>query len=300
MGALFSSSDHGRRRPRSKDRTCYQYVRKHQHRGVKLLFVAGMEHTGHKLWHGEDWFDVHREGLIQALRLPKAEQASKEAYLSIRRYGNGCAGNVDAMTRSIASDARELRRSDGGGSSSAMFLAGCSYPCDTNPRQRGSPDVNLFARAAEAASVDFRALVLTRPASETVYDKLKDENAGSSGFRLPRLQALLRHCRVLRQQLESLDADFWACVPYHSYREGWSTPLRNWSGLELGPEPSMAFRASHGLSRHSIDLPRHFPYLPLTFHGVPSGRGSSSALCWRASTGRTQGATPRTRGAWRA
>ena len=80
----------------------------------------------------------------------------------------------------------------------------CSASCLT-------PDLGLLWQSAAVARVSTRALLLTRPASELLYDARWPHDGYAPG----RAVMLTRVCRRMRRQLGSVPRAHIFCVPYH-------------------------------------------------------------------------------------
>jgi hypothetical protein len=153
----------------------------------RVAYVAGLEHTGHHLWH---------EGVFKQ---PGPWRNADDAYLVVDNGAKTCADDAK-LERALRAD---LARTQG---DVLLHLPSCSYPCGTAPAT-WDPDLPWLAAATEAAGFDFRVIVATRRPRDIVRDPY-------NGFTAERVSILTRSCRQLHAQLRRLDPRFLFCVPY--------------------------------------------------------------------------------------
>ena len=113
----------------------------------RLIYVAGLEHTGHHLWHQGIWPRL-------GLRVRCARWTSLTVHRRSDVLKNACEGHgVDEgnLSTALLQDER----------SGVRFVKACSYPCAHAHR---NPDVANLARVAEKVGVDARLVVTTRRA----------------------------------------------------------------------------------------------------------------------------------------
>jgi hypothetical protein len=154
----------------------------------RVAYVAGLEHTGHHLWH---------DGVFKQ---PGPWRNAYDAYdVENGDRATTCADDAK-LERALRAD---LARTRG---DVLLHLPSCSYPCGTAPAT-WDPDLPWLAAATEAAGFDFRVIVATRRPRDIVRDPY-------NGFTAERVSILTRSCRQLHAQLRRLDPRFLFCVPY--------------------------------------------------------------------------------------
>ena len=113
----------------------------------RLIYVAGLEHTGHHLWHQGIWPRL-------GLRVRCARWTSLTVHRRSDVLKNACEGHaIDEgnLSTALLQDER----------SGVRFVKACSYPCAHAHR---NPDVANLARVADRVGVDARLVVMTRRA----------------------------------------------------------------------------------------------------------------------------------------
>uniref|UniRef100_A0A7S0NZJ8 Uncharacterized protein n=1 Tax=Calcidiscus leptoporus TaxID=127549 RepID=A0A7S0NZJ8_9EUKA len=244
------------------------------------MAVLGLEHTGHHLW--EAMYGLLEE---QGQMLP-FEQPSNGLCTARDGINKGRAQCLTRLTQLVDLAAawghdsaklmqlRQAFRADGqlllashaaNRSIKANGLALCSYPCGhcgvqgaphpelfrlVNPCRQ--PDATLYAAAAEAAKVDLRFVVTTRPALEVLRDDLSE----NSGFTLRRALLMQSQCRLLLEQLRRLDRRFYVCMAYSAPHMA-VADVRNHTGLEI--TPALATR----------------------YHTAPKSKGKLTLMLWQ-------------------
>ena len=182
----------------------------------RVAYVAGLEHTGHHLWH---------DGVFKH---PGPWRNADDAYLVVDNGAKTCADDAK-LERTLRAD---LARTQG---DVLLHLPSCSYPCGTPP-STWDPDLPWLAAATEAAGFDFRVIVATRRPRDIVRDPY-------NGFTEERISILARSCRQLHAQLRRLDPRFLFCVPYpEAYAN--TTSLSRFLGVDVRPAVAATFRPS--------------------------------------------------------
>lgn len=184
----------------------------------RVAYVAGLEHTGHHLWHDGvfrqpgPWRDARHASLIETGKRAKT-CTDDEALGRALREDLACAGNKDVL----------------------LHLPSCSYPCGS-AGATWHPNLPWLAAATEAAGFDFRVILATRLPVNIVQDA---DNAFAEG----RIIALARSCRRLHSHLQRLDPRFLFCAPYpEAYAN--VTALSRFLGVDVRPALAMSFHES--------------------------------------------------------
>jgi hypothetical protein len=177
----------------------------------RVAYVAGLEHTGHHLWHdgvfkqpgpwrnAYDAYDVENGSHPPRHRrdfMPATTTTTDDA-IDVTRHD--CADDAK-LAKALRAD---LARTQG---DVLLHLPSCSYPCGTPP-STWDPDLSWLAAATEAAGFDFRVILATRRPRDIVRDPY-------NGFTAERIATLTRSCRRLEAQLRRLDPRFLFCAPY--------------------------------------------------------------------------------------
>ena len=152
----------------------------------RVAYVAGLEHTGHHLWH---------DGVFKQ---PGPWRNAYDAY-DVGDRATTCADDAK-LEKALRGD---LARTQG---DVLLHLPSCSYPCGTAPAT-WDPDLPWLAAATEAAGFDLRVIVATRRPRDIVRDPY-------NGFTAGRIATLTRSCRRLEAQLRRLDPRFLVCAQY--------------------------------------------------------------------------------------
>lgn len=187
----------------------------------RVLFVAGLEGSGH--------------GMFSAM----AEKCSLCSYDdNIRRLlfnftktdYNGLYGTDSYITHgsSVIEVYERMREIATSSSNEGLILLNASeddhtgqlsYPNFEGPlRNLHNPDVHALAAIAEAAGVDFRMLVLQRPAEE-MFKSFQRRWARKEGLTL---MSMSNSAATLFAQLQQLDSSFYTCVPYQDFKASFS------------------------------------------------------------------------------
>ena len=181
----------------------------------RVAYVAGLEHTGHHLWH---------EGVF---RQPGPWRNAYDAY-DVGDRATTCADDA-RLEKALRAD---LARTQG---DVLLHLPSCSYPCGTPPAT-WDPDLPWLAAATEAAGFDLRVILATRRPRDIVRDPY-------NGFTAERIATLTRSCQRLEAQLRRLDPRFLVCAPYpEAYAN--ATNLSKFLGVEVRPAIAATFRPS--------------------------------------------------------
>ena len=181
----------------------------------RVAYVAGLEHTGHHLWH---------EGVFKQ---PGPWRNAYDAY-DVGDRATTCADDAK-LERALRAD---LARTQG---DVLLHLPSCSYPCGTPP-STWDPDLPWLAAATEAAGFDFRVILATRRPRDIVRDPY-------NGFTAERVSTLARSCQQLHAQLRRLDPRFLVCAPYPGAYAN-ATKLSKFLGVDVRPAIAVSFRPS--------------------------------------------------------
>ena len=181
----------------------------------RVAYVAGLEHTGHHLWH---------EGVFKQ---PGPWRNAYDAY-DVGDRPKTCSDDA-RLERALRAD---LARTQG---DVLLHLPSCSYPCGTPP-STWDPDLPWLAAATEAAGFDFRVIVATRRPRDIVRDPY-------NGFTAERIATLTRSCQRLEAQLRRLDPRFLVCAPYPAAYAN-ATKLSRFLGVDVRPAIAATFRPS--------------------------------------------------------
>ena len=181
----------------------------------RVAYVAGLEHTGHHLWH---------DGVFKQ---PGPWRNAYDAY-DVGDRATTCADDAK-LEKALRED---LARTQG---DVLLHLPSCSYPCGTAPAT-WDPDLPWLAAATEAAGFDFRVILATRRPRDIVRDPY-------NGFTAGRIATLTRSCRRLEAQLRRLDPRFLFCAPYPAAYAN-ATKLSRFLGVDVRPAVAASFRPS--------------------------------------------------------
>ncbi len=185
------------------NRSCdHRFIAKRAFSGPRLIWTAGMEHTGHHLW------DKAR----QLLGVLTMNASLRQIYFSDISHRNGCAPASLNLRNAMAADVRLLEQEveTAGNIPRSGWLTCGSYPTgwhDATSRY-GNPDLTAYVRSAENAGIDLRVVLMLRKTSEIVHD-----------FTDSRLDTLLQSCQLLYEQMNALDPAFYRCIDYQNRRQ---------------------------------------------------------------------------------
>jgi len=249
----------------------------------RLLFVAGLEGSGHHLWipllkrcvkarrcaadvelGRRLWTDRTRKGLWSFETKLYAPRAAKKW-----EYAPPGAKWLSGFRRAEGEVRTALRRLSRRNATSPLLasLGGCgmmSYPNFPGKlKMFQTPDVRLLAELAEDEGVDFRILVLHRPAAAVLRSTTIHRHFGSWNTEAVVLE---HNAQTLLAQLQSLDPAFVLCTEYDrlpEFPEGLEAFLGSGGlrrllaeqlrRLPLRDQVAAAFRKS---SRHNVSLSR--------------------------------------------
>ena len=181
----------------------------------RVAYVAGLEHTGHHLWH---------EGVFKQA----GPWRNADGAYDVGDRPKTCSDDA-RLERALRAD---LARTQG---DVLLHLPSCSYPCGTPP-STWDPDLPWLAAATEAAGFDFRVIVATRRPRDIVRDPY-------NGFTAERIATLTRSCQRLEAQLRRLDPRFLFCAPYPDAYAN-ATSLSRFLGVDVRPAVAATFRPS--------------------------------------------------------
>jgi len=214
---------------------------------VVLVYAAGLEHTGHNLWH-----DIFMDAFHHHQAVSESQIGAMDFYYHMLEFNGRCFSesiNEDYfLARHLCDDVCKLpharrqlveradvpvRRAP-----QIFYLNSSSYPSqpiaegesgrfqsEVGKRQnRLRPDLVHLARSAELSGVDLRVMYLTRPAPEILHDHgIEYFHRANKGWRgqaeaqlITRAKVLTGNCQNMLTHLTSLDRAFLACVPYHA------------------------------------------------------------------------------------
>ena len=196
------------------------------HAEDRLVMTAGLPHSGQDLFNTGKGPWQRLETLAIAKRVDAYPMREREWIFHSRcepdlLHNNHLRMQADRdrerdMGQMFCEAQCELRMSK---RARVALLEPSTYP---TPQERGAarlatrPDVTFAARAAEAAGVDLRVLVLSRPAAQIMV-RFGAEVGGADVEGAPaRAAVLLSHCKSLESQLRAVDARFLSCGRYHS------------------------------------------------------------------------------------
>ena len=205
----------------------------------RVAYVAGLEHTGHHLWHEGvfkrpgPWRNAYDAYAVETGSPPPRHRRD---FMPAATTTDDA---VDATRHDCADDAKlaialraDLARTQG---DVLLHLPSCSYPCGTPP-STWDPDLPWLAAATEAAGFDFRVILATRRPRDIVRDPY-------NGFTAERIATLTRSCQRLEAQLRRLDPRFLFCAPYPDAYAN-ATNLSKFLGVDVRPAVAATFRPS--------------------------------------------------------
>lgn len=190
---------------------------------LRFVYAAGLEHTGHHLWHngifpfldpeyGKGYSNPVFKELIKHEKRHLNNTAVRIAELS-ERFQEYYAERTAHLDREIERNLSVQRsRNESLADDRVAGIMSCSYPC------LGAlirPDVRISAAAAEAAGVDLRIILMTRSPRKIVHDAQAVYFVG--GRPVSRICVLNTACAALKLQISMLDPKFYLCLPYDEY-----------------------------------------------------------------------------------
>lgn len=207
-------------------------------RTTRVVFVAGLEGTGHHAT--KIFFDNCRRAslCIAALQLsallysggnkaqgifPYPEDSAPFAAIKQRRmeFLHGLARLSNASKLIVLNTLSELNTQKGRPLTGMM-----SYPNFAGKfRAFQHVDVHEIASLAESAGIDFRVLVLSRPAKEILVSTTEHRHFDS---RPQQAAVLADDAAALAAQLQLLDSSFMTCIPYSQIGNAtwWNEPYK--------------------------------------------------------------------------
>jgi hypothetical protein len=185
---------------------------------TRLLFIAGLEGTGHHAWNA--MFEVCTSSGKCEVDVNLTQHLMH--YDPSRQTVHGLFGAADGSTHSAQLEAvhQHLHALAQRGGQHLHFVGLCfvkhsamlSYPNYNGVHKPlDHPDISVLAALAESAGVDFRVLVLQRSAKEILAST---EHRGIGGAMEPSI--LISNAAVLHTQLSLLDRRFYHCVQYRA------------------------------------------------------------------------------------
>jgi hypothetical protein len=187
--------------------------------GPRYLYPVGLEHSGHHLWQRLLPRFSATSGVSSALHPIERRGCARQrwwgsdpgarSWFALENVPNPCPfARADDAAKVVATLKRAFEEDVAQRRTSLYNIKSCSFPCGPG----SFPDVTLVARAAEAAGVDLRLVVMTRDPTEIVH------GCGlGCGFTELRVRQMLHACRQLDAQLRKLHPAFYQCFDYHAY-----------------------------------------------------------------------------------
>lgn len=182
----------------------------------RFWLVAGLEHTGHHLWHNGLFPRLASKNATKPLgKTFQAKKIKHERLQALLNTGWDCGNDeriierTNATMQDMYTEMFEYENRVSTRLHNAATITFFSYPCFRWSKlyEGMNPDLVSMAKAAEKARADLRILVLTRPAIEIMHQ-----------FNTDRAEVYAASCQELTAQLKALDPRFHFCFPYHEYR----------------------------------------------------------------------------------
>jgi hypothetical protein len=184
--------------------------------GIRLIFVAGLEGTGHHAWNAVFEQCVSSGECAVATNLTQALMQ----FDPVKKVVHGLFGADDAHVNSIQLyDVYQQMQSLAALSDSRAYLVGLcfvhraamlSYPNYNGVNKAlDHPDLHILATLAEMAGVDFRVIVLQRSAREILSSTTSRDIGGSNEPKI-----LIDNAAAIYTQMLLVDPAFYHCVQY--------------------------------------------------------------------------------------
>jgi hypothetical protein len=205
-----------------------QHVKKTIFEGPRLIFLAGLEGTGHHLY--TDNFDLastgHDQDVIDLFDTRKTNCGPTGSLAE----DCGPALDSDDFIAKRESLVQKLKALHSQGSSKvyglfhrrpgtepqvATFPYSYPYARDAGRAILSHPDVRVLAEVAETAEIDFRVVLLTRNARDMLHSTVVHRGfcPGPSGIER-QANYLIHNANVLSAQLSKMDKEFVVCAPF--------------------------------------------------------------------------------------
>jgi hypothetical protein len=184
--------------------------------GIRVIFVAGLEGTGHHAWNAVFEQCVSSGECAVATNLTQALMQ----FDPVKKVVHGLFGADDAHVNSIQLyNVYQQMQSLAALSDSRAYLVGLcfvhraamlSYPNYNGVNKAlDHPDLHILATLAEMAGVDFRVIVLQRSAREILSSTTSRDIGGSNEPKI-----LIDNAAALYTQMLLVDPAFYHCVQY--------------------------------------------------------------------------------------
>lgn len=193
-----------------------QIVKRNTNGKSRLIFVAGLEGTGHHAWS-----DMFKECVT--LKKCEVEYNLTQALMHFdhtKHILHGLFGAVDAPFNALQiHKVMEIMQALSQRPGDNMYLVGLTFvrlsAMMSYPNYNGlnkaldHPDISTLAMIAEWAGIDFRVIVLLREAGDILKSTAR---RGIGGREEPKI--LLSNAAALHSQMLLLDRKFYHCVQY--------------------------------------------------------------------------------------
>jgi hypothetical protein len=195
-----------------------KHVRKTVFGGPTLLFVGGLEGTGHHFWQRAHADIAPAPAVTAALAkwIDKRKSVCGEkgsAALDCRIPRSGWLKGATADLKRAMKDMKHMPK--------RLYLIGGSLPesypaCRDGPRAIFQhPDLQVLAELAEESGVDIRFLIATRSAEDMLLSDVTNRQFCRGADAMERQTDYLSHnAHVLTKQLQSLDTSFFVHASY--------------------------------------------------------------------------------------
>jgi len=222
--------------------------------GGRFWYAAGLEHTGHTLWHDGIMPELVKNG---SLRMVYDDDTSMHRPSCTKRHHN------DSLKHFLHHWTTAPKKD---GAIIPTAFVSCSYPCLGDEYCcYTNPDIRWLAGVAEYMSSDFRVIYLTRQVEFILH------GAGFVKSESQRHKELLHACLVMLGQMQMMDQDFFVCSPYDQYGKN-DKILTEFLSVDI----SSAIKRSLKPSKQSL------PKVPLVSKGTRSALGELRACVAKA------------------
>lgn len=210
-----------------KDQTCMecsQFQKKNHFQGIKFVFIAGLEGSGHQVMSSVLHNSIcSKKGICNCDQKLTDQLHSGKAENDPFIYGSDEQTIKDANKHSaqVISRFRILGNQRG---KDGIFIINTFCPSShtsdmSYPEKRGTddplehPNLHQLANLAEEAGVDLRIVVMSRPSLDIIETIRNSRKMGEEGVELATLGD---NAAVLSAQLELIDPRFFVCLNYSS------------------------------------------------------------------------------------
>ena len=192
---------------------------------MAFVYMAGLEHTGHHLWHNT---------ILPRVRKLRFENAATLAIL--RDEEKSTISTQTDIKRTIANAARSSHKS------TVFFIASCSYPCHS---EKHNPNMTKVVSIQRELHVQPKIIVMLRaPLHEIVHT-----------FNRNRLRVLGDACRALYRDVSFLKPGEFTCLDYHKSVED-AERISRFIGVNVTQAMVDGYRPTNN-QNHSEELIRH-------------------------------------------